>query len=78
MSKIVIEFEQSPNGNKDDLILYDNFQKKWVQVSKQSFLKDIMKVIKNQSQEIEQLKKENSIVKKDISTIAKILQGEIK
>ena len=78
MSKIVIDFEPSQNPQKDDLLVYDTNKKCWVQMSKINVFKEYDAKVKEQQKEIEILKADNDVFRKDISTLAKILKGEIK
>jgi hypothetical protein len=78
MSKIVVDFEPSQNPQKDDLFVYNPSRNCWEQVSKIYLFKEIEEKLKEQQKEIENLKADNEVFKKDISTLAKILKGEIK
>ena len=78
MGKIVIDVELSQNPQKDDLFVFNPSKNCWEQVSKIYLFKEFDAKIKEQQKEIENLKADNEVFKKDISTLAKILKGEIK
>lgn len=74
---IVLNFEPSLNPKKDDLIVYDAYNKRFVQVSKLSFLNETNKKIIELENKNKELEKKIEKMQGNIIELARILKGEL-
>jgi cell shape-determining protein MreC len=75
--KTIIDFEPSKSPKKDDIIVYDPFEQRFIQVSKTSFFSGTNKELKTIHNEIETMKQEIALLKEQNIKLAKILKGEL-
>ena len=76
--KTIIDFEPSLNAKKDDLLVYDAYNKRFVQITKQAFLAETDKKIESLQKENGELQLQIKKLQEDLTKIARILKGEIR